>query len=163
VQLRADHRFSAPPERVARAMADPDVAAQWGRIPDVGSVEVLEHGSDERSVWLAARLTYGGSLDPLAARVLGASEPSWVQRYTVDLHALRGRLDIEPDRHGGLLTCWAELTLAPADGHTRRALRGELTVGVPLLGGRAARALAPAVEARLDAEAELLEAWLTRA
>jgi hypothetical protein len=162
MELRADHRFSAPPAEVARAMVDPAFAARWDRILDVASVEILDHGSDDGSAWVAARLTYGGSLDPLAARVLGSSHPTWVQTYRVDLAATRGLLTIEPDHHRSVLHCEAEVTLrATDDTMTRRELRGELVVRVPLLGSRAERALAPAIGARIDAEAELLEAWLT--
>lgn len=163
MELRAEHLFSAPPQKVARAMVDPVFASGWDQILDVAAVEVLDHGSDGESVWLAARLTYGGSLDPLAARVLGSSRPTWVQTYRIDLAAGHGRLVIEPDHHASLLQCEARVTLVEVDGgRTRRQLSGDLTVGVPLLGGRAARALAPAIEARIDAEAQLLECWLTR-
>ena len=70
MELRAEHLFSAPPQKVARAMVDPEFASGWDQILDVAAVEVLDHGSDGESVWLAARLTYGGSLAPaIEARI----------------------------------------------------------------------------------------------
>jgi hypothetical protein len=143
-------------------MVDPSFARRWDQILDVAGVDVIDHGEDEQDAWISARLTYGGSLDPLAARVLGSARPTWVQTYRVDIAACRGRLTIEPDHHGSVLQCQAEVALHPEASGTRRELRGELTVRVPLLGGRAERALAPAIEARIDAEAALLEGWLTR-
>lgn len=164
MQLRADHRFSASVDEVARAMVDPAFAAQWDQILDVAAVEVLDHGGDDRTLWLSARLTYGGSLDPLAARVLGSDRPTWVQTYRVDLSAGKGHLSIQPDHHGSVLHCEADVTLhLVGPRHTLRQLRGDLIVRVPLLGGRAERALTPAIEARIAAEAELLERWLARA
>jgi hypothetical protein len=161
VELRADHRFSAAPRDVAMAMVDPEVAAEWHRILDVAGVDILDHGADATTGWISARLTYGGSLDPLAARVLGSSSPTWVQSYRVDLAAGRGRLTIEPDDLGSVLQCGADVHLAATDGGTLRQLRGELVVRVPLLGGKAERALAPAIAARIDSEAALLEEWLS--
>ena len=163
MDLVARHRFSARPDEVTAAMMDPAFAPELVAITDVGAVEVVDHGDDGTSRWLSARLTYNGSLDPIAARVLGSSRPSWVQTYRVDSTSTSGRLDIRPDDHGSLLECTARLDFRPVDGGTERSLNGTLNVKVPLIGGRAERALGPAILARIDAEAALLESWLNRA
>lgn len=164
MDLAARHRFSAPPERVATAMVDPAFAPTLVEVPDVGSVEVVDSGRDDVGArWLATRLHYDGSLDPIAAKVLGSRNPSWVQIYRLDPSGTSGRLTIEPDHHGSLLTCSALVELIANGDGTVRTLTGELRVHVPLLGGRAEKSLAPAIVARIDAEAELLAAWLQSA
>lgn len=162
MDLVARHRFGAGPASVASAMVDPEFAPELVKILDVGAAEVLDAGSDESSSWLATRLTYDGSLDPIAAQVLGSRHPTWVQTYRIDSSGRTGKLTIEPDHHGSLITCSAQVRLTGDEGGTERTIRGELKVHVPLLGGKAERALVPAILARIDAEAELLEAWLTR-
>lgn len=163
----ARHRFSAAPQTVVAAMIDPGFVATLSDINDVGSVEVIDRGEDGSARWISARLSYDGSLDPLAARVLGSDHPTWVQTYRLDVSDGTGRLDIEPDHHGALLRCSAEVRLVSADGNngtgdrTDRTLRGDLKVRVPLLGGKAEQALMPAILVRIDAEAALLEQWLT--
>lgn len=162
MDLVARHRFGASAERVTAALVDPDFAPELVNVLDVGGVEVIDAGRDGTDGWLAVRLTYDGSLDPVAARILGSSNPTWVQTYRVDRSRCTGRLTIEPDHHGSLLTCSAEVAVVDRPDGCERNLRGALSVHVPLLGGRAERALGPAILARIDAEAALLDDWLNR-
>lgn len=160
MEITTNHHFAATPERVAAAMVEPDVIEQLTKITDVGSVEIIDRGSDAHTTWISARLTYTGSIDPLVGRALGSDSPTWVQTYRMATSARSGRLEIHPDHHGSLLQCHADIGLIPSAGGTDRALRGELVVRIPLLGGRAERALMPAVLARIDAEALLVSRWL---
>jgi hypothetical protein len=162
MDLVARHRFASTAERVTAALVDPAFAPQLVKVLDVGGVEVIDAGGDESSGWLAVRLTYDGSLDPVAARILGSSNPTWVQTYRVDRSTCTGQLTIEPDHHGSLLTCSAAVNVVDRDDGCERSLRGALSVHVPLIGGRAERALEPAILARIDAEAVLLDDWLNR-
>ncbi len=141
-------------------MTDPGFMMTLTEIPDVGSVEIIDQGATADTSWISARLVYDGSIDPLVARVLGSDRPTWVQTYRMSTSTPSGRLEIQPDHHGSLLQCQADITLAPAGGGTHRTLRGELVVRIPLLGGRAERSLMPAILARIDAEALLLDRWL---
>ena len=145
-------------------MTDPDFVVGLVAVRDVGEVTVIDAGSDAEHRWVAARFRYDGSLDPIAARVLGSSSPTWVQTYRMTLDGTSGSLVIEPDHHGSLLECSASVTATiDADGQgTDRRLSGALSVRVPLLGGRAEKALGPAIVSRIDVEADLLAAWLSR-
>ena len=40
VELRAEHLFSAPPQKVARAMVDPEFASGWDQILDVAALHL---------------------------------------------------------------------------------------------------------------------------
>lgn len=140
-------------------MLDPEFAPRLLELPDVGDVEVVGTGSGSSGRWLSVRMVYDGSLDPIAARVLGSSSPSWIQTYRFDTGG-QGALTISPEHHEQLLRCHATVTLREEGDGTRRLMIGELTVRVPLLGGRAERALAPAILRRIDVEAELLVDWL---
>jgi hypothetical protein len=124
MRISSRHRFTARRERVAAAMVDPAFAGLLVAITDVGAVEVIDHGDDGRIRWISSRLTYDGSLDPVAARVLGSKHPTWVQTYRVDPAAGTGRLTIEPDHHRTVLQCHAQVTLRELDGITERGLEG---------------------------------------
>ena len=65
---------------------------------------------------------------------------------------------ILPDVGGSVLRCSGTFTYRDvAPGRSERATDGELTVKVPLVGGRAEKALAPAIVGRLDGEAQALQ------
>ena len=96
--------------------------------------------------------------------MLGRGELAWVQRSTFDLERHRSDFTIVPETHADLLTCTGVYALR-GDGsgereQTARTISGELRVRVPLLGGRAERAIAGGLVERLDAEAEALRRWL---
>ena len=162
MRIHAEHGFAAPPSEVVDALVDPDFAAGLSALPGVGEATVVDHGTDGTSRHLSVRLVYEGSLDGVAAKVLGPTAPSWVQTYRFDLASGRGRLEIVPESHGALLDCSADVALTADGGGTRRVVDGQLVVRVPFVGGRAERALAPAIDDRIDAEAALLTRWLAR-
>lgn len=166
MDFAATHRFPAVLHDVVTAMVDPEFVATLVAVADVGSVEIIDRGQTGSARWISARLSYDGSLDPIAAKVLGSDRPTWVQTYRLDTALGTGRLDIEPDHHGSLLRCSADVRLtelATTDRPTTgRTINGSLKVRIPLLGGKAEQALMPAILARIDAEAALLTEWLTR-
>lgn len=162
VRLHSEHDFPANPTEVAQALVDPDFAPELAALPDVGDVEVVDQGEIEGSRFLSVRLVYDGSLDGVAAKVLGPTAPSWVQTYRFDIGSGRGRLEIVPESHGSLIDCSAEVALTAVGPGTRRVVDGQLSIRVPLIGGRAERALGPAIAARIDVEADLLNRWLNR-
>lgn len=162
MRLQAEHQFDATPDAVVSALLDPEFAPLLSDLPDVGRVEVVDASGDDHGseASLAVRLVYDGSLDGIAAKVLGSSAPSWVQTYRFDRLAHTGTLTIEPDAHRGLIDCAARISVVAHGAGARREVDGHLTVKVPLIGGRAERALGPAILARIDAEAGILSRWL---
>lgn len=141
-------------------MTDPSFVTTLTEIPDVGSVAIIDQGNDAGTSWISARLTYDGSLDPLVARVLGSDRPTWVQTYRMSTSTPSGHLEIQPDHHSNLLQCHTAIVFEATNGGTNRTLQGQLVVRIPVLGGRAERSLMPAILARIDAEALLLDRWL---
>ncbi|GIU87691.1 MAG: hypothetical protein KatS3mg009_2206 [Acidimicrobiia bacterium] len=159
MRFDAEHRFAAAPGEVAAAWCDP--AFHLGTaLPDVAVVELVAHDRDGTGTTLALRYAYVGGLDPVARRVLGGAEPTWVQTLVLDRSTLRGRLTITPDRAADRLRAGAAVTLRAEGGGTLRHLAGDLEVRVPLVGGAAARGLVAGVLRRLDAEAAALAARL---
>ena len=148
-------------------MTDPDFFAELRDLPGIEAPVLLERREQPGSVALDVRYVFSGNLPSVARRVLGRGELAWVQRSTVDLERHRTDFTIVPEAHADLLTCTGVYLLRPVpspaaggDEATARTIRGELRVRVPVLGGRAERAIVGGLVERLDAEAEALRSWL---
>jgi hypothetical protein len=164
VRFSADHRFAAPLQAVEQAMTDPDFFAELRDLPGIEAPELLDRHERDATVELRVRYLFSGDLPSVARRVLGRGELAWVQRSTVDLERHQTKFTIEPETHADLLTCTGLYVLREVrpspDAETARTISGELRVRVPLLGGRAERAIASGLVERLDAEATALARWL---
>jgi hypothetical protein len=164
VRFSVEHRFAASLPAVERSMTDPDFFAELRNLPGIEAPVLLERRERPGAVELDVRYVFSGDLPSVARRVLGRGELAWVQRSTVDLERHRTDFTIVPETHADLLTCAGTYVLRP-DGsgegeQTARTISGELRVRVPLLGGRAERAIVGGLVERLDAEAEALQRWL---
>ena len=162
MRLHAEHDFAADAGAVIDVLLDPAFVPTLAELPDVGSVEIVSREVDAGTGVLALRLTYDGSVDGIAAKVLGSSTPSWVQTTRFDRTSLSGDLTISPDVAGSLFDCSATVSFEPTAGGCRRIVDGSLSVRIPLVGGKAERSLGPAILARIDAEADLVDRWLSR-
>lgn len=162
MRLHTEHDFAADAASVIDVLLDPDFVTTLTALPDVGSVEIVARDVGAAEGTLAMRLTYDGSVDGIAAKVLGSGTPSWVQTYRFDLVARSGDLTISPDVAGNLFDCAAAVSFEPTDEGCRRVVDGTLAIRIPLVGGKAERSLGPAILARIDTEADLVDRWLNR-
>ena len=166
MRFSVEHRFAAPLDAVEHAMTDPAFFAGLRNLPGIEAPVLLDRREQPGSVELDVRYVFSGDLPSVARRVLGRGELAWVQRSTVDLARHRTDFTIVPEAHADLLTCTGVYLLrsispVPADREeTARTISGELRVRVPLLGGRAERAIVGGLVERLDAESEALQRWL---
>jgi hypothetical protein len=160
VRFSVEHRFPVPVERVEQAMTDPAFFTELRDLPGVEPPAVLERTHDHDRVRLRVRYVFSGHLPPIARRVLGHDELAWVQESTVDLTRHRTDFRVRPERHRERLGCHGTYLLRADGGDTVRTIAGDLVVHVPLLAGRAERAIASGLVERLDAEAVTLRRWL---
>jgi uncharacterized protein DUF2505 len=164
VRFSVEHRFAAALPAVERSMTDPEFFAELRTLPGVEAPVLLARREQPGSVELDVRYVFSGDLPRVARRVLGRGELAWVQRSIVDLERHRTDFTIVPEAHADLLTCTGVYLLRRVPGGdaepTARTISGELRVRVPLLAGRAERAIVNGLVERLDAEAEALQRWL---
>ncbi|MCU1456305.1 MAG: hypothetical protein JWL73_397 [Actinomycetia bacterium] len=172
MRLEARHEFPAAVEAVEQAMADPAFYAQLRDLPDLAPPEVVDRAAVGSRITLTVRYVFTGHVDPIVRRVVPVDQLVWVQTTEFDTAAHEATLTVVPEKLGSMLQCAGKFVLQPAtrtsgDGVARpgtvRTLTGELRVKVPLLGGRAEKALGPGILRRIDLEADALRAWLTRA
>jgi hypothetical protein len=171
MRLEARHEFPAPVAAVERAMADPAFYDQLRDLPDLAPPEVVARTEVGSRITLRVRYVFTGYLDPIVRRILPVEQLVWVQTTELDTAAHEASLTVVPEKLGSMLQCAGKFELVaatrtsgsgiPKPG-TVRTLTGELKVKVPLLGGRAEKALGPGILRRIDLEADALRAWLAR-
>lgn len=160
MRFAAEHRFSAPITAVAEVLVDPDFYRSV-ELPDVALLEVVDLGDDGGGSALSLRYEYVGQLDAVVKRLLRGRRLTWLQDVTVADTREHGRITFAVEggrRVGGT----ADFTLSGdgAGGDTVWALRGEVRVGVPLVGRDAERRLVAGFLDRLAIEADEMTAWL---
>ncbi len=162
MRLEARHEFPAPVAAVEAAMADPAFYGQLRDLPDIAPPAVISRTETGSRITLEVRYVFTGKVDPIVKRLVDVDQLVWVQTTEFDTSAHVAALTIVPEKLGSMLQCAGrfDLTPDPRGSGTVRTLTGELKVKVPLLGGRAERALGPGILRRIDLEADALRAWL---
>ena len=159
VDFTAEHSFTALPLAVTDVMCDPAFQTRLD-LPDLSRPEVVESTTNGTTRVLRLRYEYIGKLDPIARRVVGSRQLTWLQDLQVDTATMAGSLTFAAEAEPEKLFGRAVLVLtAAADGTTRR-ITGSLSVKVPLVGRTAERRIVPGLVQRLDVEAAATEAEL---
>jgi uncharacterized protein DUF2505 len=159
VSFDARHEFDAPPAAVTAGLTDPEFVGSL-ELPDLERPEVLQHRVDDNGRFIQARFRFVGHLDPIARRILGNDRITWVQEVRFEASNERGELGVTPDVHPDRMKFAGDYRLTAKNGGTVRTLTGELSIKVPLIAGRAEKAILPGLLRRVDLEAEALRAWL---
>jgi Protein of unknown function (DUF2505) len=162
VHFEREHDFAASVERVASIMSDP--AFQTGLdLPDLARPDVVAHEVDGTSHRLTLRYAYIGQLDPIAQKVVGGRKITWVQDLRVDVSTGVGTLGFSADGVGGRADGTASVTItATGDASCTRVISGDFRIKIPLVGGKAEKAIVPGLARRLDVEADAVAAELAR-
>jgi hypothetical protein len=159
VHFSSDHEFPAPPEAVARLLCDPDFHRSFD-LPDLSRPGVVLSREDGTARHLRLRYAYIGQLDPIARRLLGNRQLTWLQDLELDKVTTRGTLRFAAESEPKRLFGDAIVALEPTNSGTHRHIAGDLHVRVAVVGGTAERRIVPGLLARLDVEAAALTAAL---
>src|SRR4029077_14308707 len=130
-------------------------------LPDLSLPTVLSHADDGTTKELTLRYEYTGQLDPIARKVIGGRELTWIQTLRLDTKTYQGTLTFSAEAAPDRLNGQAELALVAegdADARCHRRISGDLHVKFPLIGGTAERRIVPGLLIRLDVEAAALAA-----
>jgi DNA-binding transcriptional regulator YbjK len=160
VKFRIDQHIPAPLAAVEAALLDRDFVAATADLPKLGAPELLELQRDGDRAHQRVRYRFTAQLSGAVTRVIDPAKLTWVDDARYDLTSHTSRHRILPDNYADRLQASYDVALEPLGDSTRRLVTGELTVHVPLVGGRVERAIVDGLEEHANAEAELLGRWI---
>ena len=155
-----EQRFSAPPEAVAAAYADPALYETFERLPKMEVLEVLDHRVTGTTVHLRVRSRFAAELPSAARRILDPAKLTWVEESTHDLAALTVSFRLVPDHYRDRLQASGSYRFEPAPSGSTRRSQGEVKVSYPLVGGAVERGIVSGLGEHLQHEVPVVEQWL---
>lgn len=156
MRFATDHELPADPAAVVAVFCDPAFHTQLD-LPDLSRPEVVADEVDGATRTLSLRYAYTGQLDGIAQRIVGDRPLTWVQELRMDTASCTGTLTYSADGDAGRLQGGAQVAVtAVGPGRSRRHIEGDLRVRIPVVGGRAERAIVPGLVRRIDVEAAAL-------
>ena len=162
MHFEREHEFAAKVERVASIMSDPDFQTLLD-LPDLARPDVVAYEVDGAAHRLMLRYAYIGQLDPIAQKIVGGRKITWVQDLRIDVSTGVGTLGFSADGVGGRADGSATVTITETgDASCRRVISGDFRIKIPLVGGKAEKAIVPGLARRLDVEADAVTAELAR-
>ena len=160
MNFRIEQRIPAPLAAVEAALLDSHFVAATADLPKLGAPELLENARDSDRAHQRIRYHFTAPLSGAVTRVVDPAKLTWVDDATYDLTSHTSRHRILPDNYADRLQATYDVTLEALGDSTRRLVTGELTVHVPLVGGRVERTIVDGLEEHANAEAELLGRWI---
>lgn len=161
MDFEIEQRFHAPRDAVAAAYVDPTLFSALASLPRTGRPELLDQARDGTRVRQRVRYQFTGELSGAVRRVVDPARLSWVTETVFDAVTHRSDVRIVPDHYRGLLESEMTITYvdAAAGGSVRRAI-GRLRVHVPVVGGKAERAIVSGMREHAEVERAAVERWL---
>ena len=161
MELRIEHRIDASVEDAVRASHGRSVRRQAHRAAEC----CRANGNDVRQA--TGRLhtpdssvPLGGSLPGPVLKAIGGSTVSWDEEGTFDPTRNEWRYEIHPHVMKGRFKCNGRYAFV-ADGETtKRVVEADISVSIPLVGGRVAKVIADGMKDTLEAEAKLLNEYV---
>ncbi|MHB8296707.1 MAG: DUF2505 domain-containing protein [Acidimicrobiales bacterium] len=161
MRLEVEQRFRHGEDDVAEALADPDFLSSLSRLGTTAHAELLDRRQEGDRIVQRTRYCIAAEMPAAVRRFIDPSRLSWVERSTAEVGSHHAVFDISPDYYASRLHCKGTFDLKPAgDGGSVRVISGELTVRVPLLGGRAEQAVMSGLTDYLEMTATAVDAWL---
>jgi hypothetical protein len=160
VDFTLHQEIPASVDAVEAAMVDPDFLARMAELPKLGSAEVVGCTRDGDVVSLQVRYLFQADLPSAVTRFVDPAKMSWVEDSTCDLTAHRTQCVIKPDYYANLLSGSYEATIAAAGQGSVRTVKGSLKVHVPVVGGKAEKAIVGGLEENAAAQTTILTDWI---
>jgi hypothetical protein len=160
MRFTIDQRFSAAPDAVARAFADPALYLAFQDLPKMSRPEVLAHEVDGDEVALQIRYRFSGDLSPAARAVIDPARLSWVEHASHDLAARTTTFRMVPDHYGDRFQCSGSYRFETDGTGTLRHCEGDIKVRALLVAGAVENAIVSGLREHLDDEVAVVEAFL---
>ncbi len=154
--------LNASVDVVEATLVDPDFLAALSSLQELGHPELLEQRHEGERVRQRVRFAFTGSLSSAVTAVIDPAKLTWVEETVQDRRTHTTTMMIVPDHYAGIFSSNAWIRLVPGrdPGTSIRTASGEVTVRVPLVGGRVEAAIVSGLPDHAEQEAKLLEQWV---
>jgi len=161
VRFHVEQRIPADVRRVSAAFADPAFFESLRELPQIGKPEVVSHERDGDRATLRVRYRFVGHLSAAVTAVVDPKKLSWVEESVHDLASGRVTFRMRPDHYGDRFASHGTYRFqAAGDDQTVRIVDGEVTIRMPIVGGRVEAAIVSGIKEHLDAEGALVVRYL---
>lgn len=150
----------APIEAVEAALVNADFLARMAELPKLGSAEVLLNERDGDTVKLQVRYLFQADLSAAVTRFVDPKNLTWVEDSTVDVANHHTTCAIKPDNYANLLSGSYEALIAASATGCVRTVNGMIKVHVPLVGGKAEKAIIGGLSENAEAQTTLLTEFI---
>lgn len=162
VNFTLRQEIPAPVDAVEAALVDADFLARMAELPKLGSAEVVDCTRDGAVVSLQVRYLFQADLPGAVTRFVDPDRMSWIEDSTCDIVAHRTQCVIKPDYYGNLLSGSYDATIVSTDAGSLRTVTGTLKVHVPVVGGKAEKAIVSGLEENAAGQTTILTEWIAR-
>lgn len=162
MRFSLEHHFSAPVDVVEKASNDRAYQDQLDDLPNIAERRVthLEERPDG-SIHRVVRYRLGAQLPAPVAAVIGPAA-SWDEVGDFDATTHEWTFEIRPHVLAGRILCNGRYAFEPDGDGTKRLVDIDLKVKIPLVGGRVEKEIRKGLTETMDAEAKLLEDYLSK-
>jgi hypothetical protein len=160
VDFTLSQAIPAPVDAVEAALVNPDFLTRMAELPKLGSAEVVASERAGDVVRLQVRYLFQAELSAAVTRFVDPTKLTWIEDSTVDLAAHQTACVIRPDNYNNLLAGSYDADIAPSDSGCVRTITGKIKVKVPLVGGKAEKAIIGGLAENAEAQVTLLASFL---
>lgn len=147
-------------DAVDAALVSSDFLMRMAELPKLGSAEVVASERDGDIVKLQVRYLFQADLSAAVRRFVDPAKLTWIEDSTVDLTAHHTTCAIRPDNYNNLLQGSYETDIVPSDSGCVRTITGKIKVKVPLVGGKAEKAIISGLSENAEAQTLLIAEFL---
>jgi hypothetical protein len=153
----------APIEAIEEALVDPRFLDALAGLPKLGRPKLLDQRQTGDRIFQRVRYDFEGDLNATVRAFIDPSKLSWVEESTQDRASHLTDIAIVPDNYTSIFAFSGQTRLEPgsAPGTTVRTTTGEVTVRVPLVGGKAEAAIISGLCEHSEREEAVLNDWLS--
>jgi hypothetical protein len=155
------HNFDTDVETLSSVLLDEDYQRS---LDDIGSLRerrlLSQTEESDGRIHRRIRCVLDINLSGMAKRVLGDSDPAWVEEAVWHPEKSEWEWRIHPEVADELLDADGTIGIRNSDDGTSRVVAGRVRVKVPIYGGKVEGWIVDGIERAYDEEATRLAAWL---